>query len=224
MSTNIIHQEKNYDDHLLHPQFESMEQQNETYIVGMWAFLATEIMFFGALFLAYTLYRWKYQPGFYDASKIMNVTFGTLNTYILISSSVSMALAVHFAQVKKRKAQLISMSVTILFAFGFLVFKGLEYYQKIIENHVPGPTFHWTMSSVPENIAQLFISLYFAMTGLHAIHVIVGILIIGTLCILTWRKSRHVESYIPVEMAGLYWHFVDLVWCILYPLFYLIPE
>ena len=106
MSTNIIHQETNEQDHLLHPQFESIEQQNETYIVGMWAFLATEIMFFGALFLAYTLYRWKYQPGFYDAHKIMNVLFGTTNTYILISSSVSMALAVHFAQLKKRKAHI----------------------------------------------------------------------------------------------------------------------
>ena len=224
MAANSVHQEISDEKRLLHPQFESMEQQNESYIVGMWAFLATEIMFFGALFLAYILYRWKYQPAFYETHKIMDVTYGTLNTFILITSSVSMALAVHFAQVKKRVPQLWCMFVTILLACGFLIFKSLEYSHKIAEGHFPGPAFHWTMDAVPGYIAQLFISLYFAMTGLHAIHVIVGILIIAVMAFLTWRRSHHVESFIPVEMTGLYWHFVDLVWCILYPLFYLIPE
>ncbi|MBL8087350.1 MAG: cytochrome c oxidase subunit 3 [Chthonomonas sp.] len=206
-------------------QFEDLEQQNESYVVGMWAFLVTEVMFFGALFWMYSLYRWKHQPYWYEVHKELHIPMGGLNTVILLTSSFTMAMAVYYAQHRQKRAQLMCLGATIACACGFLVVKFFEYKEKIAHHLLPGANFQWHNDKVPAGVAELFFSLYFAMTGLHGLHVIIGILIIGTLAILVHRDSVFVKNdYIPTELIGLYWHFVDLVWIFLFPLFYLMPQ
>lgn len=222
MSLAIADKHEHHDDLVCH-QFMDLEQQRECYIVGMWSFLAQEIMFFGALFLMYMVYRWKFQDDFYIYHKELDVRMGGTNTMILLASSFSMALAVRYAQLKERGAQLRALLFTVLCAFGFLVIKGFEWAHKFETHHYPGPSFAWKGAGSPEH-AQLFFSLYFGLTGLHALHVVVGILLIGVLMYLTKKKRHSVEDYIPTEMIGLYWHFVDIVWIFLFPLFYLIPQ
>lgn len=227
-------------------QFEEIDQQQETYVVGMWAFLVTEVMFFGALFLIYTLYRWKFPTDFFLVHEQLNWKLGGVNTFVLLMSSFFVAMAVHFAQRNKTKLQLGFLAATLVCAFGFLVIKTFEYGAKIDHHLVPNNTFsygeHHSEPSKWETMlpavvqpdaheqegdpkrAKLFLSLYFTMTGLHGVHVVIGILVIGSLMWLIWRKSPLITDYIPTEMVGLYWHFVDLVWIFLYPLFYLIPK
>jgi cytochrome c oxidase subunit 3 len=213
----------------VHTQYEDIEQQNETYIVGMWSFMVTEVMFFGALFLAYILYRWHYQPDFYLAHKQLSTLWGGINTTLLLLSSFTMVLGVHFAQLRKKNLVVANLIATCLLATGFLLIKFTQEWPAKFEHHlVPGHSF----GSHPEFLAgasprgaELFYSLYFLMTGLHAIHIIVGIIIIAILAIVwarDWKLAS--EDYIPTELVGLYWHFVDLVWIFLFPLFYLIPQ
>jgi cytochrome c oxidase subunit 3 len=212
-------------------QFEDLGQQNETYVVGMWSFLVTEVMFFGALFMMYATYRWKYQPFWYEIHKDLSIPLGSLNTVILLASSFSMALAVYHAQHINKKKQLMCLGFTLACAFGFLVVKTIEYKGKIDHHLLPTLGFQWHSDKVtaagdpiPAGVAELFYSLYFAMTGLHGFHVVVGILVIGALAIMVARDSVYVKAdYIPTELIGLYWHFVDLVWIFLFPLFYLMP-
>lgn len=220
------HTAKSAHDHHgeVYEQYETIEQQQESYVVGMWAFLVTEVMFFGALFLIYTVYRWKYQPYFYEIHRELDLVKGTVNTVVLLSSSLSMALAVHYAQLKNKARQLMCLGITVACAFAFLVIKFFEYKAKIDHGLFPNATFHWTNPDVPSGVAQTFFSLYFAMTGLHGVHVLVGILLIGTLMLMVWRDSKLITDYIPTELIGLYWHFVDLVWIFLFPLFYLLPK
>ena len=233
-----------HDGDLIH-QFEQMDQQNESYIVGMWTFLVTEIMFFGALFLCYTLYRSQAQGVFFEISRHhLNVPLGATNTVFLLTSSGSMAMAVFYAHQKNRNMQLLCLAITIVLSFGFLVIKGFEWAEKFQEHHVMGPSFHYGAPppSVPppaalatgkevgyeypvhDYQAQMYFSLYFGMTGLHAVHVIIGIIVMGVLWIMIYRRHPAVQYYMPVEMTGLYWHFVDIVWIFLFPLFYLIPH
>jgi cytochrome c oxidase subunit 3 len=189
----------------------------------MWAFLVTEVMFFGALFVTYTIYRWKYQPIWYQVHKELNIAMGATNTTILLASSFSVALAVYYAQRGQKKIVLMALGFTNLCAFGFLVIKYFEYMHKIHVGHLPTLGFRWN-DPATAGPAELFYSLYFAMTGLHGIHVIVGIICITTLMIMIAKDNKYVRNdYIPIEMVGLYWHFVDLVWIFLFPLFYLMP-
>lgn len=208
-------------------QYEDIDQQQESYIVGMWAFLVTEVMFFGALFLIYLLYRWNYQEDFYLVHKQLDWVLGGINTLNLLISSFFMAMAVHFAQKKQTKAQLTMLGLTLVCAFVFLVIKYFEYSHKIHAGLFPNENFQYGLVAGqlgdPEH-ARLFLSLYFAMTGLHGVHVVVGIIVISALMFFTIRKAPTITDYIPTEMVGLYWHFVDLVWIFLYPLFYLIPK
>lgn len=215
VSTNGRH------DEVFH-QFEDVDQQNESYIVGMWVFLVTEVMFFGGLFTAYAVYRWMYPGVFFDAHQELNLRLGFINTTVLLTSSLFMALAVHYAQLRNRKLQLFFLSLVVVCAMGFLVIKGFEYAEKFQHHHVPGATFHWD-GAKPEQ-AQLFFGLYFAMTGLHGIHVVLGAIMMTIFIILIATRSQCVRSHVPLEMAGLYWHFVDIVWIFLFPLFYLIPH
>lgn len=208
---------------VVYEQFETYEQQTESYIVGMWTFLVTEIMFFGALFVMYSVYRWKYQHDFYELSQGLNWQLGGINTMILLTSSFTMVLAVHHAQKNDRKKQLQMLGATIMCAFGFLVVKAFEWADKFAHNKVPGPTFSYVNDhGVNERHAELFYSMYFGMTGLHGLHVVIGIAVIAALMGLTVKDK--ISDYIPTEMVGLYWHFVDLVWIFLFPLFYLIPK
>jgi cytochrome c oxidase subunit 3 len=210
-------------------QYEDIDQQQETYILGMWAFIVQEIMFFGPLFLMYTLYRWKFQGGFYTFSQKLDYWLGGLNTTVLLFSSFTMALAVHYAQRKQTKAQLRCLGVTLACGFGFLIIKAIEYSEKFAHNLFPNSSFVWPphgyeyLGGNPDH-ARLFFSLYFATTGLHGLHVLVGMICIAALMVLTVRKAPTITDYVPTEIIGLYWHFVDLVWIFLYPLYYLIPK
>ena len=215
-------------DEALHHQFEDMDQQNESYLVGMWTFLVTEVMFFGALFLIYTLYRSMYQVDWYLAHESLNVGMGIINTFVLLFSSWTVAMAVRSAQLKQRGQVLGFLAVTLVCAAAFLVVKYFEYTEKFHHHLYPGPGFgshpEYLHGATP-NFAQLYFGLYFGMTGLHGVHVLVGILVIGYLWVKWWRNSKSVtEDYLPTEMVGLYWHFVDLVWIFLFPLMYLMPK
>jgi cytochrome c oxidase subunit 3 len=201
-------------------QFVSLEQQQEASRLGMWAFLATEIMFFGGLFLGYLVYRHAYPQAFAEGSKHTDVFFGTLNTAILLTSSFTMALAVHAAQEGDSKFSFRCLLFTILFAFGFLVVKGFEYHKDYVEHLIPGPSF--AVMSQPK--AQLFFYFYWIMTGLHGLHVLIGIGALSVIAGMTRRGKFSAQYHNPVEITGLYWHFVDLVWIYLYPLLYLIDR
>lgn len=199
-------------------QFEDAAQQREAANLGMWTFLATEVLFFGGLFMAYLLYRLEYPADFAAASRHTDLWYGTLNTAILLTSSLTMALAVHAAHAGKTVSTGRFLLLTLLLAAGFLVVKALEYHQDFVERLVPGPNFNHTLPSR----AEIFYWLYWTLTGLHAIHVMVGIGVLGVMAALNRRGRFSSAYYTPVELAGLYWHFVDLVWIILYPSLYLI--
>ena len=208
--------------HAHHPRlqhhFYSMDQQLEASTLGMWVFLVTEIMFFGGLFMAYLLYRYWYPEAWAAGSNHLNVVMGGLNTAVLICSSLTMALAVRSAQVGSRNGQIVNLILTILLGATFLVVKYFEYAQKFEHHLVPGPNFDPALPR-PE---QLFFSLYFVMTGIHALHMVIGIGIM--LVMLAWAiKGRFSAAYYaPIEVSGLYWHFVDIVWIFLFPLLYLL--
>lgn len=215
---------------VVYEQYEDIDQQQETYIVGMWAFLVTEVMMFGALFLIYTLYRWQFKGEFFIYHEELSWQLGGLNTMNLLLSSFLMAKAVQAAQLKKINKQLMFLAGTVVCAFIFLIIKSMEWIPKFEHHLVPNNTFIWpphephgTGAGSPEH-ARVFYSLYFIMTGLHGLHVVIGILVIGILMFLIKTKNKVITDYIPTEMVGLYWHFVDLVWIFLYPLFYLIPK
>jgi cytochrome c oxidase subunit III len=204
----------------LQHQFESVEQQREASSFGMWVFLVTEILFFGGLFLTYTVYRHLYARAFAEGSRHLDITLGTFNTAVLIVSSLTMAMAVWSAAVGKRRAIIVFLIVTMILGATFLGVKAVEYSHKIHDHLVPGPSFHFPGPNARP--AEIFYSLYFTMTGLHALHMIVGIGLLTSL-LLQARKGRfHPAYYTPVEVTGLYWHFVDIVWIFLFPLLYLI--
>lgn len=209
-----------------------MEQQNETAGFGMWLFLVTEIMFFGGLFCAYLIYRYLYFDSFAAASSTIDVRWGAINTAVLICSSLTMAMAVHSAAIGKRKALVGFLILTLILGSVFLGIKGKEYHDKFVENHVPGPNYHFIVEpemtehfhAIDQGKTEIFFSLYFIMTGLHAIHMIVGFGLLVWL-ILASMKGKFTPAYhSPVEMVGLYWHFVDIVWIWLFPLLYLISR
>ena len=201
-------------------QFESVEQQADTSRLGMWAFLVTEVLFFGGLFAAYTVYRIQFPQAFTEASHHLDYIIGAFNTAVLISSSMTMALAVHAAQIGNRHRLVIFLALTILLGSVFLGVKVFEYHEKFVHHLVPGPHFHFEGAHGRE--AQLFFGLYFAMTGMHAVHMIIGIGMLSTLLVMSARGRFSPEYNTPVELAGLYWHFVDIVWIYLFPLLYLI--
>jgi cytochrome c oxidase subunit 3 len=184
----------------------------------MWIFLVTEIMFFGGLFMAYIVYRVSYPDAWAAASNHLNVILGGANTLVLICSSVTMAWAVRCAQIGSRKGQIVNLIFTILFGTTFLVVKYFEYAEKFEHHLVPGPSFDPTLPAQQ----QIFFALYFIMTGIHAAHMVVGI---GLMLVILWMaaKGRFTPDYYgPIEVSGLYWHFVDIVWIFLFPLLYLL--
>ncbi|MBI3921236.1 MAG: cytochrome c oxidase subunit 3 family protein [Armatimonadetes bacterium] len=201
-------------------QFDDLEQQQEATRLGVWTFLVTEIMFFGGLFMAYTVYRTYYPAAFAGASHTLDVKLGAFNTAVLICSSLTMALAVQAAQLGKRRQIIVFLLLTMLLGSIFLGVKGVEYAAKFHEHHVPGATFAYEGRDALH--AQLFFSLYFAMTGMHALHMVIGLGIMTVLVLLAAKGRFTSETYMPVEVTGLYWHFVDIVWIFLFPLLYLI--
>ena len=216
---------------LLH-HFATAEQQKDAASLGMWVFLVTEIMFFGGMFCAYLVYRYWYFGDFAAASSSIDLRLGTLNTAVLICSSLTVAMAVRCAQTGKQKAIVVYLILTIILGMAFLGIKGVEYYQKFAENHIPGQASFHLAGHVPrhpdipvnQRHAQIYFSLYFAMTGMHALHMIIGVGLFAYLTYKAWKGLYGPNYYTPLENGGLYWHFVDIVWIYLFPLLYLIDR
>jgi cytochrome c oxidase subunit 3 len=212
-------------DHPHHPalahHFDNLAQQSEATTLGMWVFLVTEVLFFGGLFATYMIYRTWYPDAFAAASRSLDITLGTINTVVLITSSLTMALAVHAAQLGQRRALMIFLILTMVLGGIFLGIKSVEYYHKFVEHHVPGAEFHFEEEALSRH-AQIFFSLYFVMTGLHALHMIIGFGIMLVMLYWAWNGTITAEYSSPIEISGLYWHFVDIVWIFLFPLLYLI--
>ncbi|HWS56018.1 MAG TPA: cytochrome c oxidase subunit 3 family protein [Pyrinomonadaceae bacterium] len=207
--------------------FDNLEQQREAGALGMWVFIAQEVMFFGGLFLAYLIYRMKYPEAFMAASNHLDWKLGTVNTAVLITSSLTMAMAVWATQVgRARRTQVLFMALTMLLGFVFLGIKVVEYSTKYRDGLIPiagwfDPHFALPAGVTVQNF-QMFYWIYFAMTGLHALHMIIGIAILIPIMWAAWRGRYSPEYHAPVEIFGLYWHFVDIVWIFLFPLLYLL--
>jgi len=229
-ATHGAHDDAHHNPNLQH-HFYSMEQQLEAATFGMWVFLVTEIMFFGGMFMVYILYRHLYPDAWVHGSHHLNVSLGALNTGVLICSSLTMVLAVRAAQLSSRKGQIVNLILTILFGSTFLVVKYFEYAEKFEHHLVPGPNFNTPTAEFPHGIIeaaadpthqQLFFSIYFMLTGVHAAHMVIGIGIMLVILAMAIRNKFSANYYTPVEVSGLYWHFVDVVWIFLFPLLYLL--
>ena len=199
--------------------FHSLEQQQSANKMGMWLVLGQELLFFSGLFMAYIAFRWMYPDTFLAAHTQLNPLMGGINTIVLITSSLTMALAVRCAQTNDQSGLKKNLILTIIFAFGFLIVKYFEYSHKIHVGLLPG---RWYFFEGIPGEPQLFFSIYFAMTGLHGIHVIAGIFVLSWIYLRSAKGHFSSEYYSPVENVGLYWHLVDLVWIFLFPLLYLI--
>jgi cytochrome c oxidase subunit 3 len=238
----------------LQHHFDNMRQQKEAAVLGMWVFLLTEILFFGGLFVAYMIYRVWYYDAFAEASRRLSLFWGGLNTAVLIGSSLTMALAVRCAQTNNRKWTVNWLILTMLLGCVFLGVKVIEYEDKFANYEVPGAHYDWmyherhlaaeggehasaaeasageehrNLSLSPDQLqrtTQLYFSLYFTMTGLHALHMIIGVGLMMVITWMAWKGKFDAEYYTPVEMSGLYWHFVDIVWIFLFPLLYLVER
>jgi cytochrome c oxidase subunit 3 len=209
---------------VLRHHFENGEQQKEASSLGMWVFLLTEIMFFGGMFMAYLAYRQLYPESFAAASSKLDVTLGAMNTLVLIGSSLTMAMAVHSAALGKKNLIVFFLVATLMLGSVFLGIKAKEYHDKFVHHEVPGANFH--PEDWPKNVdmshASLYFALYFGLTGLHASHMVIGAGMLIFLIIKARKGAYTAEWHTPVEMFGLYWHFVDIVWIFLFPLLYLI--
>ena len=241
MSSHATTQEIHGHPALQH-HFENMEQQREAGTLGMWVFLVTEIMFFGGMFLAYTLYRSLYPASFASGSNHLDITLGAVNTGVLILSSFTMAMAVYFTQIGKQRRQVICLALTLILGLTFLGIKAVEYHDKyedrlIPGNLIPGRSFKPTVlqhgeAHDPHKLTllegatvekvEMFYWIYFAMTGMHALHMIIGAGLLTFLLIYSLKGRFDPEYHSPVEVIGLYWHFVDIVWIFLFPLLYLL--
>ena len=188
----------------------------------MWLFLVTEVMFFGGLLMAYLLYRVWYPEAWSEGSLDLDIVLGGTNTAVLIASSLTMALAVRAAQTGLPRATVAWLLLTIVFGLTFLVIKFFEYKHKWDLNHIPG--FGFTYEGPHARQVEIFFSLYFSLTGLHALHMIIGVGLMSVITWMAWKRRFSPEWYTPVEMGGLYWHFVDIVWIFLFPLLYLVDR
>jgi len=201
-------------------QFDSLEQQKESSTLGMWFFLAQEMLFFGGLFVTYLLFRWRDPTAFAAGSHELDILLGGFNTVVLIGSSLTMAMAVHSAQTDKQRQLVGYLVATGALGLVFLVVKYFEYSAKWHHHLIPGAAFHF--AEPIGGRAELFFSLYFAMTGMHALHMVIGVAVLAWILARARTGEFGARYYNPVECFGLYWHFVDIVWIFLFPLLYLI--
>ncbi len=215
----------------LRHHFANMDQQRDAASFGMWLFLGTEVMFFGGMFCAYLIYRYWYYNEFAIGSRSISIWLGTINTAVLICSSLTVALGVRAAQMGRRKLLVILLLLTMVFGLAFLGIKGVEWYQKYEEHHVPGSSFNvddliqkYPSVHIDPAHSQIYFSLYFALTGLHALHMVIGLGIFTVLTFYAWKGKYTPEYHTPIEIGGLYWHFVDIIWIYLFPLLYLIDR
>jgi len=202
--------------------YESLEEQREAATLGMWVFLATEILLFGGLFAVYMVYRFLYPETFVEMSQQLNVVIGTVNTVVLLTSSLTVALAVHAIEHGRRRRMIAYLVGTVGLGLVFLALKAVEYYEEYTHGLIPLAGFDFHYEGAHPERAELFMGLYFAMTGLHGFHVLAGILLMAGLAFFGWRGAYGDEYFNPVEIGGLYWHLVDIIWVFLFPLLYLI--
>lgn len=209
--------------HLKH-YFVSTEQQFDAAKMGMWIFLITEILLFSGMFVAYTVYRSWYPEAFDLASTQLDWVLGGVNTLVLLASSLTVALAIHYAQKNDRKKLTLNLVLTVALAAVFMVIKYFEYTEKFDHGLYPGQFFapHEGYEYLAEPYVPQFFSIYFVMTGIHGLHVLIGMGLIGWMATRAWRGHFSSEWYTPVELSGLYWHLVDIIWIFLFPLLYLI--
>ncbi len=218
------------DEPILEVQFDDLEQQHETSMIGMWLFLSTEVLFFGGLITAYVVYRSTSPREFALASRHMAIWLGCLNTVILLGSSLTMALAVRAAQLCSHRELIMYLGLTMGLGAGFLGVKAIEYTTEYREHLVPGWNFgveHKDREPIEREQLnpgryEMFFVLYFFMTGLHAIHLIIGIGLVGIMAYLSYHRWFSGGGATQIEVTGLYWHFIDIVWVFLYPMLYLI--
>jgi cytochrome c oxidase subunit 3 len=202
--------------------FDSADQQFESNRMGVWLFLVTEILFFGGLFCGFAVFRAWYFPAFLEAHHKLDWHLGAANTIVLITSSLTMALAVRGAQTNSRKVTSVLLVLTLLCAATFMVIKGFEYHHKWVEGFLPGKYFHPKEPFASGKDAGVFFALYFMMTGVHGLHVLIGMGLITWILIRNQKGHFSQRYYSPVENVGLYWHLVDMVWIYLFPLLYLV--
>jgi cytochrome c oxidase subunit 3 len=212
--------------------FENLEQQRDSATLGMWMFLATEVLFFGGVLLCFSIYRYWYTEGFIAGSFAQNIPLGTINTVVLLTSSLTMALAVHAAGMGRRQALVRFLALTLILGAIFLGVKAYEYTHDYHEGLVPGATTFNPIAEVRENwthhhlnpslrAVEMYFVFYFVLTGLHALHMVIGMAILGIMLVRA-RRGRYTAYSNPVEVMGLYWHFVDIVWIFLFPILYLL--
>ncbi len=203
---------------MLREQFRTPQQQRETASIGMWVFLITEVMLFGGLFMAFTVYRTMYPTAFVEGSADMSIVLGATNTIVLICSSLTMALSVYSAAVGNQRMLAIFLFATMILGAVFIGIKFTEYYQHYRGHTVPGFWFEWT--GADGRHVEMFFVFYFLMTGLHALHMFVGEGILLTMLLRAGAGAFSSRYHTPVEISGLYWHFVDIIWVFLFAIFY----
>jgi cytochrome c oxidase subunit 3 len=199
--------------------FESQAQQDGAARLGMWLFLGTEVLLFAGLFLGYTVYRHFYHEAFHECSRSLSLAFGTVNTLVLITSSLTVALGYDAIKKGKEKQAAALLVVTIICALAFLGIKSMEYAHKFEVGELPGKWYH---ADITAPGANLYFTIYFLATGLHAFHVIVGMSVLLWVLKGVVKGKYGPKNYVAFELGGLYWHLVDLVWIFLFPLLYLI--
>jgi cytochrome c oxidase subunit 3 len=201
-------------------QFDDPIQQQQAASLGMWVFLATEVMLFGGLFTAYTANRWVHHAGWVEGSHHMDLVIGAVNTAVLIVSSLAMAQAVQSAQRGLGRRTIVFLAATALLGLAFLGLKAYEYHGHVQEGLLPGRT--WRFPGPHTDTVQMFFWFYYAMTGLHAVHLTIGVLLVLGILVLAARGAFGPGYHTPVDTVGLYWHLIDIIWVFLYPLFYLV--
>jgi cytochrome c oxidase subunit 3 len=205
--------------------FDDLEHQQQATLFGMWIFLATEVLIFGGIFTGYTIYRIQYTAAFETASRHLNLWIGGINTLVLLTSSLTMVLAIHAIGQGRSRTSTMYLLLTAALGAAFLAFKAVEYFIDFRDNLVPGFAFHpteWAALNVRPQHVQLFLIFYYFLTGLHAIHLLIGIAVVLVLARMTSRGFFSADYHSPIESWGLYWHFVDVVWVFLLPLLYLV--
>jgi cytochrome c oxidase subunit 3 len=204
--------------------FEDAVQQREASTIGMWAFLATEVMLFAGLFMDNTMFRANYEEGFRYGSHALNITLGTINTFVLLASSLCVVLAVNKAQHNSNRGIVFFLILTMLFGLVFFIVKGFEWYADYEEGLVPWMNWNQELNGLHNHETKIFMVLYFIMTGTHALHMMVGMVILGVIAHKAGKGKYSSTYYTPLEIGGLYWHFVDIVWVFLVPTLYLIDR
>jgi cytochrome c oxidase subunit 3 len=205
----------------VHEQFQDLEQQRHAAELGMWTFMASEVLFFSGLFALFGAYRFEYGGAFHEAAKHTDLGLGTANTFILLTSSLLVALSIHAVKQGWRRSAVVQLlGGTIVLGVVFLALKITEYLHHFREGLYPGP--YYASHELPDRGARIFFTLYYAMTGIHAIHVTIGLLLMAWMIWLVRRGHLTTEYQTPLVLTGIYWHFVDIVWVFLWPLFYLL--